>query len=298
MPLELGCEQTICPKQGHRDARDWILVRPRLARTASHCLNERTVDERTVRDAAQLSFRGRVKSTRIPYNYGRGGEVQAPLTEEVMKAVLALCIIYVGTFFIVVQGASQNSVQAAPQGAVAAQGQAATASIDPVKEADIRSLMELVGARDLVQDAAAKGTEQFRENLVASLPGNERGQKFVNAFVTDYQKRFNPDEVTGQLVAIYDKHFSEDDIKTLLQFYGSPLGQKFAAEMPKISAESQVASRAVIVRVAKDVLQDLRKQYPGMASQARLVKARPGQAEQAKQPVQTQSQNQADASQP
>lgn len=255
-----------------------------------------------MRHATQLSFLGRLKSTRIPYNYGRGEEVQAQLTEEVMKAVLALFVIYVGTFFIVIQGASQSSVQAAPQNAVAAQGQATTASIDPVKEADIHSLMELVGARDLVQDAAAKGTEQFRENLAASVPGNERGQKFVNAFVTDYQKRFNPDEVTGQLVAIYDKHFSEDDIKTLLQFYGSPLGQKFASEMPKISAESQVASRAVIARVAKDVLQDLREQYPGMASQARLVKARPGRAGQAKQLTQTQTQpqtqNQADASQP
>ena len=33
-----------------------------------------------------------------------------------MKAVLALVIIYVGTFFLVIQGASQNSVQASPQG--------------------------------------------------------------------------------------------------------------------------------------------------------------------------------------
>jgi hypothetical protein len=215
-----------------------------------------------------------------------------------MKAVLALFVIYVGTFLVVIRGASQNSVQAAPQNAGAAQGQATPASIDPVKEADIRSLMELLGARDVVQDAVANGTEQFRENLIASVPGNERGQKFVNAFVADYQKKFNPDDVTGQLVAIYDRHFTEDDIKTLLQFYGSPLGQKYAAEMPKISAEAQAANRAVSTRVAKDVLQDLRQQYPGIASRARLVKLRPGQEEQAKQQAQVQPQNQADASQP
>jgi len=215
-----------------------------------------------------------------------------------MKAVLALFVIYVGTFLVVIRGASQNSVQAAPQNAGAPQGQATPASIDPVKEADIRSLMELLGARDVVQDAVANGTEQFRENLIASVPGNERGQKFVNAFVADYQKKFNPDDLTGQLVAIYDRHFTEDDIKTLLQFYGSPLGQKYAAEMPKISAEAQAANRAVSTRVAKDVLQDLRQQYPGIASRARLVKLRPGQEEQAKQQAQVQPQNQADASQP
>jgi hypothetical protein len=215
-----------------------------------------------------------------------------------MKAVLALFIIYVGTFLIVIQGASQSSVPAAPQNAVVSQGQGAPAPIDPAKEADIRSLMELLGVRDILQDAVAKGTEQFRENLIASVPDSDRGQQFVNAFIADYQKKFNPDDVTNKLVAIYDRHFTEDDIKSLLQFYGSPLGQKYATEMPKISAETQVASRAVSTQVAKEVLQDLRKQYPGISAQARLTKPHPGQGEQAKQQAQTQAQSQANASQP
>jgi hypothetical protein len=215
-----------------------------------------------------------------------------------MKAVLALFIIYVGTFLIVIQGASQSSVPAAHQNAVVSQGQGAPAPIDPAKEADIRSLMELLGVRDILQDAVAKGTEQFRENLIASVPDSDRGQQFVNAFIADYQKKFNPDDVTNKLVAIYDRHFTEDDIKSLLQFYGSPLGQKYATEMPKISAETQVASRAVSTQVAKEVLQDLRKQYPGISAQARLTKPHPGQGEQAKQQAQTQAQSQANASQP
>ena len=74
-----------------------------------------------------------------------------------MKAVLALIAIYVGTFLVVVQGPSQNSVQAAPHGAAAVQNaatsQAKEATVDPAKEADIRSLMELTGARDQIQDS-------------------------------------------------------------------------------------------------------------------------------------------------
>ena len=81
-----------------------------------------------------------------------------------MKAVLALVLIYIGTFFLVVQGASQNSVPASRQGANSVEGNAtiqqANSSIDPAKEADIRSLMELVGARDLVQDGANTAIEQ------------------------------------------------------------------------------------------------------------------------------------------
>ncbi len=191
-----------------------------------------------------------------------------------MKAVLALVFIYVCTFFLVIQGASQNSVQAAPQGATPFQGNPAppqaNSSIDPAKEADIRSLMELVGARDLVQDGANTAIEQSREKLLATVPNNDKGQAFVNAFAASYQKKFDVDQVTAQLVGIYDEHFTEDEIKGLLQFYGSPLGQKVAAEMPKIGRETQAATRAASAKVAKDALAEMKQQNPEIGQSARL----------------------------
>lgn len=191
-----------------------------------------------------------------------------------MKAVLALVIIYVGTFFLVIQGASQNAVQASPQGTPAVQNTAASpqtnSSIDPTKEADIRSLMELVGARDLVQDGENNAIEQSREKLLASLPNNDKGQTFVNAFAASYQKKFDVDQVTEQLVAIYDKHFTDDEIKGLLQFYGSPLGQKVATEIPKIGRETQAAVRAASAKAAKESLAEVKQQNPEFGQSARL----------------------------
>jgi hypothetical protein len=58
--------------------------------------------------------------------------------------------------------------------------------------------------------------------------------------------------------------------------------------MPKINMETQAANRAFGTRIAKDVLQDLRKQYPGVAAHARLAKPRVGQAEPPQQLAQTQ----------
>ena len=201
-----------------------------------------------------------------------------------MKAVLALVMIYVAMFFLAIQGASQNSAQGARQGGAGQAGR----SIDPAKEADIRSLMELVGTREAMQDFADHGADQLRENLLASVPTSDRGQQFVNAFFEGYKAKFNPDDATAQLVTIYDQHFTQDEIKGLLQFYGSPLGQKFAAEMPKINGEMQAANRAFSMRIAKDVLQDLRKQYPGIAAHARFAKPRPAQIDQPQQQAQTQ----------
>src|SRR6184192_1149356 len=147
-----------------------------------------------------------------------------------MKPLLALIVIYIGTFFVVIQGSSQNSVNAAPQASASAPGMASAqsnANIDPLKEADIRSLMELPGARDMVADGANNAIEQAREKLLSTVPNNDKGQAFVNAFATSYEKRFDADQVTDELVSIYDKHFTEYEIKGLLQFYGSPWARKW-----------------------------------------------------------------------
>src|SRR5580704_12201695 len=190
-----------------------------------------------------------------------------------MKAVLALVIIYVGAFFLAIQGASQNPVSAAPQSAAAEDQTSPTAAkpIDPLKDADIHSLMELIGAKDQMQDALANSSEQYREKLLATVANNDKGQAFVASFIESYQKKFDVDQLTERLVRLYDKHYTDDEIKALLQFYGSPLGQKVAAETPKIAREIQAASRTTGAKAAKDVLQALKAQNPEIGQSARLT---------------------------
>ncbi|MFI5093141.1 MAG: DUF2059 domain-containing protein [Candidatus Acidiferrum sp.] len=218
-----------------------------------------------------------------------------------MKAVLALIVIYVGTFFLAIQGASQNAVSAAPQGAETESqaSPAQTKPIDPAKQADIRSLMELIGARDQVQEAVNNSSEQYREKLLATVPDNDKGQAFVTAFVESYQKKFDVDQVTEQLVAIYDKHYTDDDIRALLQFYGSPVGQKVAAEMPQIAREIQAASRAAGAKAAKEAMQALREQNPQIGQSARLGnRARRWQGGRGQQMQSQQAAQQPDPQQP
>ncbi len=198
-----------------------------------------------------------------------------------MKAVLALFVIYVGAFLLAIQGSSPSSVEAAAQSASAQQSASAKpAVIDPAKDADIHALLDLVGARDQVQESVNLTAEQYREKLLASVPNNDKGQAFVNAVISDYEKRFDVDQVTEQLIAIYDKHYSEEEIKGLLQFYGSPLGQKVAAESPKISREVQEASRATAAKAVKESLQQAKDENPAIGQNARLGNATPRRFQQ------------------
>jgi len=188
-----------------------------------------------------------------------------------MKAVLVLIVIYIGAFLVAIQGGTPGAVEAAGQSPANKQmSSARAAAIDPAKEADIRALLELVGARDQVKESVNFSAEQYREKLLATVANNDKGQAFVNAVINDYKKTFDVDQVSGQLLTIYDKHYSDDEIKGLLQFYGSPLGQKVAVEGPKISREIQEATRATAAKAVKDALQETKEQNPGVGQNAHL----------------------------
>src|ERR1700753_3509709 len=118
-----------------------------------------------------------------------------------MKAFLVLAAIYVGAFLIAIQGASQTQAESLAN-------KPGVQRVDPAKDADIRSLRELVGPRRTAQEVATKGAQQLRENLVATLPASQQGQQFVTAFVADYQHKVNAAELTNQLAAISDKNLS------------------------------------------------------------------------------------------
>jgi uncharacterized protein len=195
-----------------------------------------------------------------------------------MKAVLALIVIYVAAFIIATQGASQNPVQAsAPE----AGSLASSKSIDPAKEADLRSLLEFVGAKDQVQDAASHPTAQYRERLLSSVPNvpnDSTRQAFINAAMERYQKKFDQQRAMQQIAGIYDKHYTDDEVRALLQFFASPLGQKFAAETPKIAKEILAVQDAVAANATRDSLQALEAQNPDIETSVALENDRKSQS--------------------
>jgi hypothetical protein len=189
-----------------------------------------------------------------------------------MKAVLALVILYVGTFLVAIAGHSQRAQQSKPDSAAQDQQvkSPAAAPMDPAKEAAIRSLLELNGASDLIEDAALESDGQFSQRIETLMPDKNRAQKLSTALVEPYKTHFASDELTNQLLHLYDKHFTAEEIKQLLQFYGSPIGQKFAAEMPKLTQEAQTAGMSLSQQAGREGWKDLREQSPDLAQAQRF----------------------------
>ena len=106
-----------------------------------------------------------------------------------MKAVLALVVIYLAMFFVAIQGGAPAPVQAAAQNTTR-QSNPSTSPIDAAKDGDIRALVELVGARDQIQDSITASAEQYREKLLATVPNND--QNAIRAY-----KPLNSSEPVG-----------------------------------------------------------------------------------------------------
>lgn len=45
-------------------------------------------------------------------------------------------------------------------------------------------------------------------------------------------------ELTKQMVPLYKKHFTHDDVKEMISFYESPIGKKLTAKTPALTRES------------------------------------------------------------
>jgi hypothetical protein len=79
-------------------------------------------------------------------------------------------------------------------------------------------------------------------------------------FWTMVKSKLDIDGFVNLFIPIYDKYFSHDDIKELIQFYESPIGKKLLDVTPLMTQESYHIGEEWGQKLALDVLNELRQQ--------------------------------------
>ena len=130
------------------------------------------------------------------------------------------------------------------------------------KEAEIRSLVEMTGGKQLTAQLLQASLEQMRAFLAASLPPGEKSKTFTDLFIQKFQERFSLDALLDRLVPVYDRYLTAEDVKGLLKFYGSPLGQRMLKVQPQIGRETQTIGFEMTKTVSNQVLNELKAEYP------------------------------------
>jgi len=189
-----------------------------------------------------------------------------------MQKLIAACGLLGGAFLVVAQAPSvhvsaktRSSAEemARPlRSRAAGQSPNAAAKVDPAKEADIRRLMDVTGAKDLGAQVMNAGIAQFRASVTESQPDNPRAKQFADAFAAHFEKHFDPHSLTETVIPIYDKHLSTEDLKELLAYYQSPFGQRMLKVLPEVARESQVAGFTLGQKAAQEAMEELKAEYP------------------------------------
>jgi hypothetical protein len=224
--------------------------------------------------APQLSLKKKSQITERQRKIPDRAVIKFPGCEEILlKTCIAIIIFLVGNVFFVVDGRSQ----AAPlqQPASTATGQT---KIDPAKEADIRQLLKLVGVRNIMAETMESTTRSIRPVLNNALPPGEYREKLVDLFFVKFQSKMDLNYLLDAAVMVYDKHFSHEEIKGLIKFYETPLGQKVISELPQVTNELREAGEKWGEKIGRDSMQEVLAEHPEM--QAALESA--GKAAQQK----------------
>ncbi len=140
--------------------------------------------------------------------------------------------------------------------------------IDPAKVADIRKLFDVVGTRKLMTQIMSGMESGMKPMLRNSLPPGEYREKLVDLFFEKFHSRVDTDHLLDLLVPIYDRHLSHEEIRGLLEFYSTPLGQKSIQALPQIMSESQDVGRQWGENLGRQSMLDVLKEHPDLAKAA------------------------------
>ncbi|MBF0485842.1 MAG: DUF2059 domain-containing protein [Candidatus Omnitrophica bacterium] len=93
-------------------------------------------------------------------------------------------------------------------------------------------------ARMSKDELILKFVEVFGTKISMQVNFDQMAQSMTPEQANDFKRSFKVDDIIRELLPIYSKHFSEDDLRTYISFYSSPAGQKLVTTIPLIMKES------------------------------------------------------------
>jgi hypothetical protein len=136
--------------------------------------------------------------------------------------------------------------------AVARAQTAAGTGADSRKRALIHELLRLTRAVDLAVTS-----------MEAAVPAQKAANPRIPAVFWERflaQARTRRSELETMIVAVYDRHLSSDELRQIITFYRTPVGQKLIAELSSIAQESMQAGQTWGEQIGASVAAQLAKE--------------------------------------
>jgi pyruvate-formate lyase-activating enzyme len=115
------------------------------------------------------------------------------------------------------------------------------------KTENIRKLLELTGSGKIGVQVAQNMIVSFKK-VYPSVP---------DEFWEGFKKELNSEVLVEMVIPIYDKYYTETEIKELTDFYATPIGRKVITVTPLISQESMQAGQKWGKELGEKLYKDL-----------------------------------------
>ena len=136
-------------------------------------------------------------------------------------------------------------------------GQAAAQTPSPGAILIAKQIVKLKGV-DSIMDPIARGVVEKVKNVV--MQTNFMWAKDINEVTAQMHKEFDgrSSEMVDTAARAYASHFTEPELKQILTFYQSPVGQKMIVEEPKAIEDSMHGAAEWADNLSVDVMNRMR----------------------------------------
>jgi len=132
--------------------------------------------------------------------------------------------------------------------------------ISPSKETDIERLLQLSGVEANMQVMITEMYKPLSEQLANTLPPNRANE--IVAVLSEMVIERMLEELLPKLVPIYDKYFTHDEVKSMLQYLETPVGQKSLRLQPQILQETMDLGSGIGQEIFPDIKRAMEAQFP------------------------------------
>lgn len=134
--------------------------------------------------------------------------------------------------------------------------------IDPAKEADIRRLIQISGAAKIGDQMMGQMMGPLRNVFSSIVKDDQRLEIMLQDMLRRFQKVMTGERLVEEIIPIYDRYLTHEDIQGLIAFYATSLGKKMLDMTPKIMADSMESGSKLGQKLMLQVIQDMSKDYP------------------------------------
>lgn len=134
----------------------------------------------------------------------------------------------------------------------------------PASKEDVQKLFATMHIREQMHNVIDVTSKQSREMIQSTLKNRypELTQKDldrVNALTDQMWKQFDFDAMIDEIVPVYQRHLTKDDVAAMEAFYETPTGQKFIREQPAMTAEAMQAIQPRMEKTMNSMMDEAEK---------------------------------------